>query len=108
MLPANERPQDRHMIATMAGCYTKMTIASVLVLASISSASAQSYERSVGTHNIAPSYQQVMPWRAMAQVHRRTRGASARVPNVMRRGGVSNPDSNYWYERNRAEFSGRW
>jgi hypothetical protein len=91
------------LIATMAGCYTKMTIASVLVLASISSASAQSYDRSVGTHNIAPSYQQYRggPWP-------RFTGAPVAPPNVMRRGGVSNPDSNYWYERNRAEFSGRW
>jgi hypothetical protein len=96
------------MIATMADCYTKTTVASVLVLASISSGSAQSYDRPVGPHNIAPSYQQVMPWQAMAQVHRRARRTSARVPYAGRRGGVANPESNYWYERNRAELRGRW
>jgi hypothetical protein len=97
-------------IAAMADCYTKMTIASVLVLASISSASAQSYERPVGIHNIAPSYQQVMPWQAMAQVRRRARGTTARAPRApsVGRRGVANPDSNYWYERNREEFRGRW
>jgi hypothetical protein len=96
------------MIATMADCHTKITIVSLLVLASISSASAQSHDRSVSTHNIAVSYQQVMQWQVMAQVRQRVRGARTRVPDVRPRGGVSNPDSNYWYERNREELRGRW
>jgi hypothetical protein len=88
---------------------TKMAIAAALVVASISGASAQSYDPSVGSGNIAPSYHQVTP----SQAGRGALGAYARVPRVgsdrvIRRGGGGNPPPNYWYERNREEFRGRW
>jgi hypothetical protein len=89
---------------------TKTAIAAALVAASISGASAQSYDPSVGSGNIAPSYQQVTP---PSQASRGALGAYARVPRigsdrVIRRGSVGNPHPNYWYERNREEFRGRW
>jgi hypothetical protein len=102
---------------------TKTAIAAALVAASISGASAQSYDPSVGSGNIAPSYQQVTP---PSQAGRGALGAYARVPRarvprigsdrVIRRGSVGNPHPNYWYEphpnywyeRNREEFRGRW
>jgi hypothetical protein len=89
-------------------------LAAALVLASISGASAQSSERSTRVHNFAPSYQDGMSWAAAqpssARVHRRARRAFGSVPNgdVAPRGTFANPDSNYWYERNRAELRGRW
>jgi hypothetical protein len=89
--------------------HTKMAIAAALVVASISGASAQSYDPSVGSGNIARSYQQVTP----PQAGRGALGAYARVPHVgshrvIRPGGVGDPHPNYWYERNREEFRGRW
>jgi hypothetical protein len=89
---------------------TKMAIAAALVLASVSGAAAQSYDPSVGSGNIVPSPYQRQE--LLTDANRGARGAYARVPNgaddLIRRGGVSNPDANYWYERNRAEFTGRW
>jgi hypothetical protein len=102
---------------------TKTAIAAALVAASISGASAQSYDPSVGSGNIARSYQQVTP---PSLAGRGALGAHARVPRarvprigsdrVIRRGSVGNPHPNYWYEphpnywyeRNREEFRGRW
>jgi hypothetical protein len=96
------------MIATMADCHIKMTVASLLVLASMSSASAQSHDRLAGARNLAPLDQQAVQWEAMAQVRQRVRGSRARAPSVPPRSSAGNPDSNYWYERNREEFRGRW
>jgi hypothetical protein len=89
--------------------HTKMVTAAALVFASISGASAQSYDPSVGSGNIARSYQQVTP----PQAGRGALGAYGRVPRVgsdrvIRPGGGGNPPPNYWYERNREEFRGRW
>jgi hypothetical protein len=89
-------------------------LAGALVLASISGASAQSSERSTGLRNVVPSYQDGMSWAAAqpasARVHHRARRAFGSVPNgdVAPRGTFVNPDSNYWYERNRSELRGRW
>ena len=89
-------------------------LAAALVLASISSASAQSHERSTGRQNLTLSYQDAMSWAAAqpasARVHRRARRAFGSVPNgdVVPRSTFANPDSNYWYERNRSELRGRW
>jgi len=103
------------MIATMTNYGTKATIAVALVLVSISGASAQSRDRSIGPHNVAPSYQDVMSWGAAqsssVRAHRRARHAFGSVPNagpapVLRGGDVGS--SNYWYERNRDELRGRW
>jgi hypothetical protein len=105
------------MIATMTDCRAKATIAFALVLASISSASAQSHDWSIGPDNFALSYQDVMSWGAAqpssVRVQRRVRRAPGRVPNVgagrvMRGGDVGNPGSIDWYERNREELRGRW
>jgi hypothetical protein len=90
---------------------TKMAIAAALVLASVSGAAAQSYDPSVGSGNIVQSPYQRQE--LLTHANRGALGAYARVPSVgsddfIRRGGVSNPDANYWYERNRAEFTGRW
>ena len=96
-------------------CRPKATIALALVLASMSSTFAQSHDRSIGPRNFALSYQGAMSWGAAqpssVQVHRRVRRVPGSVPNagaghVMPQGDVGNP--NYWYERNREEFRGRW
>jgi hypothetical protein len=86
-------------------------LAAALVLASVSGTAAQSYDPSVGSGNIAPSpyARRELPTDAT----RGALGAYARVRDVgaddlIRRSGVSNPDANYWYERNREEFRGRW
>jgi hypothetical protein len=90
--------------------HTKMVTAAALVVASISGASAQSYDPSVGSGNIARSYQQVTP----PQAGRGALGAYGRVPSIgsdrviRPGGGGGNPPPNYWYERNREEFRGRW
>lgn len=87
---------------------TRMAIAAALLVASISGASAQSYDPDVGSGNIARSpYQQVIP----PQAARGALGAYARVPHFWS-DHIIQPDgfgsSNYWYERNREELRGRW
>jgi len=96
-------------------CRPKATIAFALMLVWISSASAQSHDPSIGPHDFALPYQDTMSWGAAqpssVRVHRRGRRAPESTPNagadrIMPQGGVDN--SNYWYERNREEFRGRW
>jgi hypothetical protein len=77
-----------------------MRIIAAVILATIIAvpAFAQSFGRDPGAGINTASGQ-----KSVNQVHRRAKGASARAP-----AGGSNVDPNYWYERNRDEFRGRW
>jgi opacity protein-like surface antigen len=101
----------------------KIFAAAAVAVAIASPAMAQSYDPSVGSGNIARNpYRNDLtnphqgrapgwttPYDAYAQSPVSGNGnGSPYAGGVIRRGGVGSPHPNYWYERNREEFTGRW